>query len=796
MTTLLVFALAIASVARMIVGRSSLVFSIGLLAFVAGCGGDDGGTGDGGTGGTTPTDSIVFDVGGAQAAIAMDIDRADGFFSFPWPNDLFLIEGGGIDTAGFPLISSGGLIEGIVRAGSVRLDGFGLTSAIHFQVHGELDSRSLPDAESTTSDSTPVLLVIADPESPNFGERVPVIVNFRIEGNDDSVDRLLSFLPYPGHVLREGEQYAVIVFNDLRASDGSSLETSSLLNALRDDSMPSTLDATRWSVLRSQWQNVSAVLDILPNRNADDVAGFTVFTTQHATARLDAIALSMNDLPTPVVPAQDWTIVESPYASGWKATATVSLPLWQEGTPPSFNGAGDVQIASGRAVQQGTATTPIELWIPSSAMPASGWPVLLFMDGTGAGTAAEDFVAWYARYDGLNAIVASIPPLYGVGRQYASTSLTAFLNPFNIVATLTNQLQQAADMVMIHRMMRDLDVVLDAPLQGGGTSTLSVRTDDTRFMLAGHSQGALTVPHVLAIDGDFDAAFLSGASGSLMFTLLHSAELSLISAVVPEIGPSKADEFNPLLNLIQLGADAGASAAYARRSVVPTHVLQISGTSDGCSPVESANTNATAWNLGVTTIDASDSVFGTPELEGPAVTLPIGENSEGGTLTRVHVRMAGDHFVSHVNPSIFRLYFDSWLVDDAPTVSRPDAPVRFGLGGCGGAPIEEPAPVLTQVRTEPVVSGDEASFTVHWQNSGGRYIAALEPSNELRFNTQPTAGKILRVEVPADWSCANDEGVLRCLFEGSRINARDRTTALKVVGTADLAISALSDLTL
>ena len=248
-----------------------------------------------------------------------------------------------------------------------------------------------------------------------------------------------------------------------------------------------------------------------------------------------------------------------------------------------------------------------------------------------------------------------------------------FFNYFNALAGRTNQLQQAADMMYLRRVVEGLQ--LSAAETGNANP---VPTDDSIEMIAGHSQGALTVPHILAADSAFDAGFISAGGGGLYQTILHRGDVRSLLITVIGTGSNELDMFHPLVHVLQTFAEVGDAANYAPH-VQTAHVLSTSGLIDGCSPVEVASILGTALGLEVAN-PLFFPVFGSTTLEPPITTLPVTGNLPGGR-TGVTVQLDTGHFGTVTNPTLGRSFADSLATGGTPTVN-PNPLLSDTTEGC------------------------------------------------------------------------------------------------------------------
>jgi hypothetical protein len=600
------------------------------------------------------------------AALRMEPGLERGFFAAPWPNDTRTLGNGSLDMASFPLPPGNAIAETILTRGSAVTKGFGTNSAVFFQTCGPVDRATLPTPEaSILSDSTVMLVNLDNPSAP----RIPLLLNLEDTVGELRPPDLLSILPYPGHPLAGKTRYAAILFAGIHTAHGAALSPSPLLAELDDPwDVSKPVDATRWAALQTQRDDVYDYVDNHTGWTAADVIAFTVYTTQDVVGEMQAIAAAVNALPSPTPVSRT-----TGNCSGGVHRTTVSgvlhLPRWQAGVFPFLFDGGDIVIMGGQAVQQSTETATFRMTFPCGAAPANGWPILLFMDGTGAGANSSNisYMGGSSSTNPLPYVVASIAPLYSGDRFVAglpppfNDSEFLFFNYFNALAGRTNQLQQAADMMYLRRVVEGIQL---SAAETGNASP--VPTDDSIEMIAGHSQGALTVPHILAVDTAFDAGFISAGGGGLYETILHRGDVRSLLAVV--IGPAsnELDMFHPLLHALQTFAEVGDAANYAQH-VQTAHVLSTSGLLDGCSPVEVGSILGTAMGLEVAN-PLYHPMFGSATLEPPTTTLPAAGNLAGGR-TGITVQLNTGHFGSVTNPGLGRSFADSLATGAIPTVN-------------------------------------------------------------------------------------------------------------------------------
>jgi hypothetical protein len=325
-------------------------------------------------------------------------------------------------------------------------------------------------------------------------------------------------------------------------------------------------------------------------------------------------------------------------------------------------------------VQQSTEDVNLSMTFPCGPAPANGWPILLFMSGTGGGANSSNitYLGGNSPSNPLDYVVASIAPLYSGDRFVPGLPVPynepefLFFNYFNPMAARTNQLQQVADLMYLRRVVEGIQL---GAAETGNASP--VETDDTIEVAAGHSQGALTMPQLLAVDPNFDGAFMSAGGGGLYQTILHRFDVRIPLTLVIGPGANEMDQYHPLIHAVQTFAEIGDAANYGRFAT-NAHILSTSGLIDGCSPVEAVSIVGTAMGLDVAN-PLYYPVFGSAALETPTTPIPVMGNLFDGR-TGVTVHLDTGHFGSATNPTLGRSFVDS-------------------LAG-GGVPEIDPAPLL------------------------------------------------------------------------------------------------------
>jgi hypothetical protein len=598
------------------------------------------------------------------SSVRMEPGLQRGFFAAPWPNDIRRRSDGTLDMSGFPVPAGNAIVQSILGRGSAVTKRFGTNAAVFFQTCAPIDTATLPAPDASMLPGSAVMLVNLDNPGAPY---TPVLLDLKNTRGTLRPPDLLSVLPYPGHPLAGQTRYAAILFSGIHTPQGTPLSPSPLLAELDqpwDASKP--VDATTWGDLKAQRDAVYSYVDSHTSWTPAQVVAFTVFTTQDVTSELQAIAAAIDALPAPT-PVSRTTGNCSGGAPRTTVSGSLHLPRWQAGVFPYLYDGGEIVVSGGLAVQQSTETAQFTMTFPCGPAPANGWPILLFMDGTGAGPNSNGIGYMGDEYTNpFPYVVASIAPLYSGDRAVPGLpppfdqNEFLFFNYFNALAGRTNQLQQAADMMYLRRVVEGIQ--LSAAETGNAAP---VATDDTIEVIAGHSQGALTVPHVLAADPAFKGGFISAGGGGLYQTLLHRADVRGLLGLVLGPGAAELDMFHPLVHVVQTFAEVGDAANYAPH-VLNAHVLSTSGRIDGCSPMEVGSVLGTALGLQIVN-PIYHPLFGSTTLEPTITTLPVSGNLDGGR-TGITVQLDTGHFGTVTNPDLGRSFVDSMASGGVPTV--------------------------------------------------------------------------------------------------------------------------------
>ncbi len=302
---------------------------------------------------------------------------ADGaFFDFPYPSDLRLTPEGTPDVASFP-DPGVAILPGLKKAAQER-HGFPMVPVAYFKLNAKPKDRD-PEVLVDGGIKAPLLLLDVDPMSPEVGTAYPVVA--QTPNTDPYVPEfLLSVAARPGIVLAPHRKYAFVVKRDVGMDAGDEPKTPDMLAALARGETPAGPKGTQLHDLYAPlWDTLDKV-----GVARTDVVGATVFTTGDVVA--DNATLGDLVLKTYQPDLTDLVLEPDPMNKQpnlCHVRAKIVLPQFQKGTPIyTTEGLFDVG-ADGVPVKQRDETVPVSISIPKMAMPAGGYPLVIYFHGSG-----------------------------------------------------------------------------------------------------------------------------------------------------------------------------------------------------------------------------------------------------------------------------------------------------------------------------------------------------------------------------------------------------------------------------
>jgi hypothetical protein len=451
------------------------------------------------------------------------------FWALPLPSDLRRQADGTFNLERYPPPRSS-LMSLWLKAADARLtDGWGVTSGIFFTLSGAPDPATLPSATGSMEANAAVYLVDVDPFSPEYGNPLPVNVSFTAEESQNSPANLLEIIPAWGFVRRPSTTYAVVITDAVKDASGKSLGRSEAFhNAFEQRSEADAKAAASFEPLRAWLQRTQ--------RDRSRVVGATVFKTMDPSAPLMKVAQWIERQPPPAV-AGPWKL-EAEFQSFQWVFNRFTVPQIQAGERP---GEGPIEWDSdGQPKQVGTQQVRLALSIPKTAMPAGGFPLMIYFHGSGGQyrevidrgplpqTAARkkqepaptpgSGPAEYLARRGIAALGFDFP-LHGDRKDPPDTNGLQLYNLFgNIEVTLDNMQVGAMEALYLSRLATRLEVpaALSPNFNAAGAADGMIRFDPTRLTAMGHSMGSTFAVPIATVDPRIRGFVFSGSGGSLV----------------------------------------------------------------------------------------------------------------------------------------------------------------------------------------------------------------------------------------------------------------------------------------
>ena len=612
--------------------------------------------------------------------------EAHDFFDLPWPNDVYVDESGFIDVRGFPNPARNPTLADYIEAISTRLEGWGTNGAAYLRFEASVDEGSLPlTPQETLAEGASVFLVDVDPDSPTRGERHPAVVVYRDEATVYWPEHCVAVRPVYGMPLAGGRTYAAVVTRDVTAAGGGRFTRSRDLSALVDGGGDSVVEGARGIY--------GPALDVIEESGVprEQVLSLAVFTTHDPTAELVAVRDWMIDgYPVPEPVEGDWAWVEDADGYTHVEGRYGPVPMLQSGDPPyDAEGSGEIRFEGGEPVVTQEVDVRFTMSIPTTPMPAGGYPVVLYAHGTGGDwkTFIRNDVATDLAAEGY-AVIGIDQVLHGERNPTTSSPDFLFFNFLNPYAARDNVRQSVVDVIQQARFVANNEVA-DSVIPGDTGPAL---LDPSRIYVYGHSQGGLNMPVFLAIDDHARGGVLSGAGGTLAISIIEKKEpLDILLAVklflrLPGSSTEAAVEReffvyeHPVLSLLQTWVDAGDGVNYAhmifespREGFAPKSILQTEGLMDLYTTPHNIEALAAAMHnpQAQPVVEPIEAL----ELRGiEPVSLPVTGNVADGEATAALLQFAEyGHFAAFRNEALrdqIQRFFRSFE-DGVPTIPAP-----------------------------------------------------------------------------------------------------------------------------
>lgn len=689
--------------------RRFLLSLLAVLLFV-GCS-DDASNSDG------PTDTVgdTADISETDTADASQDDVADivelegtklrfapeksDFFSVPLPSDTRVLEDGSVALHDWTRAYENPLVKLWFDAADDLMNGWGLVSGVFINFDAPIDPATLPQTIEETAfdadsggDFPSVFLMNVDPSSPKNGATLPIECKFtEAEGSFHDANLLGCVSPF-GVVRLPDTRYALVVTSALKDAQGDAVVPTvamqKLLHGQDVEGQHGAIDATPYVEARESL--VQAGL------GKDEIASVVLFTTGNPTSRLVKVNDWYRDLPEPTIDADSLEYVEA-FDDYIVLRGTYTVPVIQAGEMPYNNPpAGKIVFdEAGAPVQQSVDTVPFLLTIPKAAMPAEGWPTLMYMHGSGG--EMQELIDRGARTDrndpdtaprgsGPGGVVAPYG-LAGFAAEFGfhgtrfSPPDTSGLKLYNLLgnprAAVDNFIVAANEVTLHGRLLAGLEIdpqdipELAAAVDVSAASDGLIRFNDDRLSAMGQSMGSTIGVPALTISKKIDAGILSGSGATLIEVALKTTKPVTLKPVLRGLlryrSSEEMDRFDPILNSLQYAWDFVDPAVHGRYLIKGTHpdtpkkhILQHSGIDDGYFSVYSRTALSGAIGLDFAEPNPEPETLDIMGIIAPehdvAIPTPVQANLDSESVTGV---------VAVYEPSVMDGHNVAYQVDDA-----------------------------------------------------------------------------------------------------------------------------------
>ena len=636
--------------------------------------------------------------------VRMDFTERAGFYDAPFPSDHRRESDGRVRLDGFPDPERIEFVRDLRSVIAQDARGFGLTSGIYLSLTGAVRTATPASFAGSAETDAPIFLMDVDEAPGPDGRRnlrYPIAIRLSADGGPFGAPHLLSLLPLQGTPLRPGRRHAAVVLRSAATDDtGQTLGVSRSMRALIEDVQPDGMSDATFAVYRGALEElVASGVDV------DAVAGLAVFTTDDPTATFyRARDQLLAEAPPSPEAALEMTEVYDDYCV---FAGTIHMPDFQAGEPPFDDGGGAWAFdAGGRLELQRSARANIVVTVPRRAMPAGGFPTVVFIRTGGGGD--RPLVDRGRRADpGGDAVEPGSGPARDFARVgFAGVSVDGphgglrnvsggdeqllIFNFFNPVAMRDNLRQSALEIVLLGEAVAEL--TMSSTACAGAPST--ARLNGERLALMGHSMGATIAPLALAAQPRYRAAILSGAGGSWIENVIHKRSPLPVRPLAElvlryERDGRRLEAHDPVLSLLQWAGEPADPPVYARAVVhaadVPRHVLMLQGVVDTYILPSIANALSLSLGLDLAGAPLESTLEALLPLSGRGKAgYPVSANVDGasGPATAVVVQHRedgvedGHEVVFQTEPpkQQYRCFLETWAAGGAPTVVAPGAP--------------------------------------------------------------------------------------------------------------------------
>jgi len=603
-------------------------------------------------------------------------DRDDDTELAPLPDDWWTIDDPGSPTGVrlyFVAPPFGDLRDQVIAGlgqSMADLDGWSPVNPIVLSFSHAVDRSLLPADEFAAEDAfSPLALFDADPASPDYGERVPFMVEARDDpAPDGTTDHTLVL--YPSIMLRAHGRYAVVVTDRLFAAGDASrpIDRSAFFDRVVAPPTPLTTDAEAF--LRDVDVPLLDFLETVPAVpiHREDVS-LVVRITTRSTLRdpSDLVAIKENALAAPPPPLTVTSI-----------TSSAQRRLIVRGTLalPSYLGDPDASVltrdATGRPQSVRTENVPFTMSLPNQALTGLV-PIVIFQHGSPG--SQEDVLSSNNEFlDDAGYAILGIQDTanrrYGADSTAQTAGVLFHLINYGHIPLL--ELQTHAD---LQALLRAIVGIAARDWLPNGAPDGKLELDPSRIVYRGVSFGSHHSLGFLPFAPEVRASASIVGAGRFYENSIHQIDhydvINQIHSFIPDMRPielivglaalqNDEDRQDPHFLARYLYRDRQAIAGIPA-SAPPPSLLWLEGIGD--TVVSNNATRAAARELGIPQVERVKRA--SPGLD--RVSAPLAGNMAGGARTAGHFQYDPPNTPSCVSSATLEGHFCPQRATEART---------------------------------------------------------------------------------------------------------------------------------
>jgi hypothetical protein len=534
----------------------------------------------------------------------VDFSDPQHFWDAPWPADARTLPSGAPDVRGLPNPFGVGFVDIAKRSVMddvvARGPGFSPLPVISFRL--DRPSKPLRVVPLSTASETAGLQLI-DLSPGRVGDRVIVESHVTQRRDITRPEGLLQMAPLSGLSLLPGT-WAAVVRRDVDGDGIADLDTSPEMQALLEGHHPDTLWNRSMQPLRARMDDLGL--------KASDIAAATVFTVGDPTAQSVAfVQQARREAPPKLVSLVRGRDEVNAKGVVVELQGQVEQPQHQSGEPPHFvdtgvfvvDDAGNLQVTR-------TEVAPFVLTLPRGKMPKDGFPLLLYVHGTGGSatqaidrgrrsrpggptTPGTGIGSWIAADGVATACVAGPYSPDRIGdRALDGYGAYVFMNPPAMRDNFGQMLIEHARFLRLLETMR-IDPALAPEVDVSDSPDGKIRFNPQHFLVGGHSLGSYLSGMLAGSLDEFQGAILSGAGGTWVefaFGPKDPVDLQGLVETVSLPPGEDLDRFHPFIDIFETGVAGADNTLWTRhifrhpRGQQAPHVLIVQGQPDAQVP--------------------------------------------------------------------------------------------------------------------------------------------------------------------------------------------------------------------